>query len=73
MRLEAKSLGINTSTQLPEWLTPDVIEEYKISLKKAVPYTYEEYVNIPLDSDELDYDRLEAFEALELLTKYNLI
>lgn len=63
----------NTASKLPEWLTPERIREYKEDLAKAVPYTEAEVDNIPFDSIDYDVDRMDAYDAKRILSKYNLI
>ena len=73
VREEVKNLDINTSKELPEWLTPEVIEEYRSRLKKAVPYTYTEMIEVPFDSAEAFSDRMRAYDAKLILEQYGLI
>lgn len=68
-----KILDINTTSKLPEWLTPERIREYKEDLEKAVPYTETEVNDIPFDSTDYDVDRMDAYDAKRILSKYNLI
>ncbi len=63
----------NTTSKLPEWLTPERIQEYKEDLARAVPYTEEEVDDIPFDSTDYDVDRMDAYGAKRILSKYNII
>lgn len=49
------------------------IEEYKDWLKKYEPYTYEEFINIPLDSLEYDIGKYKAFIAQKALREAGLL
>lgn len=68
-----KILDSNTASKLPEWLTPERIREYKEDLAKAVPYTEAEVDDIPFDSIDYDVDRMNAYGAKRILSKYNII
>lgn len=57
----------NTSSKLPEWLTPEKIRMYKEFLTKAVPYTEEEVDDIPFDSTDYDVDKMNAYDAKIIL------
>lgn len=66
-------MNSNTASKLPEWLTPEKIRMYKEFLTKAVPYTEEEVDDIPFDSTDYDVDKMNAYGAKRILSKYNLI
>lgn len=59
--------------KLPNWLTDEKIQQYKEDLKKAVPYTEEEVMDIPFDSVDYDIDRMDAYDAQDILKHYGLI
>ena len=54
-------------------LTDDEIKMYREWLSEAEPYTDEEIIDIPFDSEDYDLDRYRANFAKEILTKYGLI
>lgn len=58
---------------IPDKLTPEMIEMLQEWLKKAVPYTKQEIVDIPFDSQEYDSDRWKAYTAQTILKKAGLL
>lgn len=49
------------------------VEEYRDWLKKYEPYTYEEVINIPLDSQEYDIGKYKAYIAQKALKEAGLL
>ena len=54
-------------------LTVDEIKMYRKWLSKAEPYTDEEIIDIPFDSEDYDLDRYKANAAKEILSEYGLL
>lgn len=54
-------------------LTDDEIKMYRKWLSKAEPYTDEEIIDIPFDSEDYDLDRYKANAAKEILSEYGLL
>ena len=54
-------------------LTPEQIEKYRLILKKTVPYTEQEVIDIPLDSHNYDWERLKAYMAKKSLQEAGLL
>ena len=54
-------------------LTPEQIEKYKLILKETSPYTEEEVINIPFDSNDYDWKRLKAYMAKKTLREAGLL
>ena len=63
----------NTSIKRPEWLTDDVIAEWR-SWAAACdnPYTKEEVLSLPFDGGQ-DPKRYRAYIAIDGLTQYGLM
>ena len=63
----------NTSTKRPEWLTDDVIAEWRAWIAACDnPYTKEEVIALPFDGDR-DMKRYRAYSAIEALTEFGLM
>lgn len=61
------------NSNLPKWLTKEVVERLKADIEACPnPYTKEEVLNLPYD-EGCDMLRLNAYEALDTLTRYGLI
>lgn len=65
----------NISFKRPEWLTDEEIEDMKKMIAKCPnPMTEEEFKHLDLDFDGyMDSNRLNAYKAKEILTKYGII
>lgn len=66
-------MGLNTTTNLPDWLTKEKINELKENVKKYIPYPEDEVIDIPFDSYDLDFDRMSAYLSMETLKTYGII
>ena len=63
----------DTNVKRPEWLTDEVIAEWKAYVAECDnPYTKEEVIALPFDGD-YDMKRYRAYSAIEGLTKYGLM
>lgn len=57
----------------PKWLTDKVVKDMKQALKDCSnPYTEEDIDNLKLDGS-IDFERLHAYDALKILSKYGLL
>ena len=54
-------------------LSLDEIAEYREQLKRAIPYTQEEIVNMPFDECDFDIERMQAFNAQRALKEAGLL
>lgn len=54
-------------------LSQERIDKFRQWLKNAIPYTYEEIVNIPFDSTDYDMDRCRAYMAQKALREAGLL
>lgn len=54
-------------------LSQKQVSEYKEWLRRYEPYTYEEIINIPFDSQEYDIGKYKAFVAQKALKEAGLL
>lgn len=61
-----------SNTRLPDWLNDKKISELKKDLKRAVPYSQDEFDDLPFDG-EIDWNRYNAYSAKKILEEYGLL
>ena len=67
------NMELNTYPKRPDWLTDEVVKEMKQTLKDCQnPYTQEDIDDLEFDG-AIDFKRLHAYDALEILSKYGLL
>jgi hypothetical protein len=69
----AKNLDLNILNVKKIILTDEEIEKYKKRLMKAEPYTQEDVDNIPFDTLDYDWDRMDAYDAKKALEQAGLL
>ena len=69
---KVRSMDIDISANKKR-LSLDEIAEYREQLKRAIPYTQEEIVNMPFDECDFDIERMQAFNAQRALKEAGVL